>query len=135
MAEGYFNDGVVDMELGAHVFGTPTVYRRNLRLTPHGESAAILDSGGGVIELRLTGQRLRANLGDAERYIYEHLRALARRGPGTVGFEDNRGQRTTFGGSVCVGAIGEVHGFRFADVQMEFLSPEKSVEPWPAAVP
>ena len=72
MAEGYFNDGIVDMELGAHVFGTPTVYRRNLRLTPHDESAAIFDSGGGMIELQVTGQRDRANLGDAERYIYEH---------------------------------------------------------------
>ncbi len=135
MAEGYFNDGIVDMELGAHVFGTPTVYRRNLRLTPHDESAAIFDSGGGLIELQVTGQRLRANLGDAERYIYEHLRTLARRGPGLLGFEDNRAQRATFGQSVCVGAIGEVRGFRFADVQMEFLSPEKSVEPWPSAVP
>ena len=61
MAEGYFNDGTVNIELGAHVFALPAGARRNLTLEAPSQPAAVLDSGGGVLSLEVTGQRARAN--------------------------------------------------------------------------
>ncbi len=135
MAEGYFDDGTVHVELGAHVFATPGGRRRIVRLQPHSRPGAVLDSGGGVLELEVTGQRLRANLGDAERYIYEQLRALATSDPGELGFEDNRGYRHVFGDSVCLGGIGEVFGYKFVSIRFDFESPEKSSVPAWGSVP
>jgi len=138
MAAGYFDDGTVHIELGAHVFALGETKRRVLTLKPHGAAASVLPSGGGIIDLTVSAQRLRANLGDAERYIYEHLHALATSDAGEVGFEDNRGQRHVYGDAVCVGGQGEVRGWRFADMTLDFECPEKSSEPaWggvPAAV-
>jgi len=135
MAEGYFNDGTVNVELGAHVFATPTGRRSIVRLAPHSAPGRVHDSGGGILTLEVTAQRLRANLGDAERYIYERLRALATSGPGDLGCEDNRGYRHVFGDSVCVGGRGEVHGYRFVEMRLDFLTPEKQTEPAWGAVP
>jgi len=135
MAAGYFNDGSVQLELGAHVFATPSGGRRNVVLERAGQSAVVLASGAGVLALQVTAQRLRANLGDAERYIYEKLRALAESEGGDLGFEDNRGHRHVFGDAVCLGAAGEVHGFRFAQARYEFACPEKSSEPAWGSVP
>ncbi len=132
MGQGYFDDGKIAIELGEHVFATPGAVRRNASLTPHGEPAALFDSGGGVMGVHVTGQRLRANLGDAERYAYERLRALACSAPGTVAFEDNFAKRATFGESVCVDGLAEVRAYRFVDLSLQFGSPEKSSEPWPS---
>ena len=135
MAAGYFNDGSINIELGAHVFASTTGYRRNLSLTPHGSPARILDSGGGTQELSVRGQRLRANMGDAERWIYEILLALATSDPGELGVQDNLGNQAVFGDAVCVGASGEVQAFRFADVRYTFLAPEVSAQGAFGAVP
>jgi len=135
MAAGYFNDGTLDVELGAHVFVSPRARRRNLRLKPYDRAATVLDSGGGVLEMKVTGQRLRANLGDGERYIYETLYALATSSPGDLAFEDNRAHRHVFGDSVCIGGSGQVLAFRFADMRLDFACPEKSSEPAFGAVP
>jgi len=142
MAGGYFNDGALNVELGAHAFATPGSQRRNLLLDTtagagHSASgkARVLDSGGGVLSLSVTGQRNRANLGDCEKYIYEVFAALATSGAGTLGCEDIRGHQSTFGNSVCVSASGEVRGFRFADMTFDFETPEKSVEPAWGAIP
>jgi hypothetical protein len=82
-----------------------------------------------VLALRVTGQRLRANLGDAERYMLELFRALALSGPGTVGVEDETGRRATFGGCVCLRARGQVRAFRFAEMELDFACPERSEQP------
>ncbi len=132
---GYFADGTMHVELGTHAFFTPSGYRRNVVLEPHGRVARVLDSGGGIIEMAVTGQELRANLGDAERYIYEHFHALAASAPGTLGVEDNLGNRATAGQAVCIGASGAVHAFRFADMRFEFYAPAKAAEPAWDSVP
>ena len=135
MGEGYFRDGTVNVELGEHVFVTPLARRRNVVLEPHDRAAVVLDSGGGILELEVTGQRVREDLGDAERYIYEILADLAASDPGDLGHEDNRGHRSVFGDSVCTSAVGEVHAYRFADMRLTFGSPEKSSEPAWSSVP
>ncbi len=129
MAGGYFNDGNINIELGAHVFASPTAFRRNVILAPADIQAEVLTSGGGALELEVTGQRVRSNLGDAERYIYEILRDLATSDPGNLGVEDNRDFNHVFSDSVCIAASGEVEAFQFADMRFTFLSPEKSSEP------
>ena len=136
MADGYFNDGVaVNIELGVHVFGLPQVARRNLILTPHDAGGVVLDSGGGTHEISVTGQRTRENLGDAERYIYEILVALAGSDAGDLAYEDNRGHRVVFGDAICVSASGEVQAGRFAEIRYEFESPERLSQPAWGAVP
>jgi len=129
MAGGCFNDGTIDIELGEHVFAVPELERPVVRLAPHDAAGVLLDTGGGLLRLDLVGQRVRANLGDAERYVYEKLRALALSEPGTLCFRDNRGHDATFAQAVCIGASGEVEAFRFADVRYEFVCGEKSSEP------
>lgn len=126
MAGGYFNDGAgVNVELGEHVFVTPrVVIRRNVLLAPHAAPAELLPSGGGSAELQVTGQRLRANMGDAERYVVELFEALAESEPGELGYEDNRGHCCRYPDAVCVGAVGTVEAFRFVEMQLEFVSPE-----------
>ena len=124
MALGYFDDGNILIELGAHAFATPSGRRRNVSITPPNLHATILDSGGGVVELQVTGQRLRTNLGDAERYVYETFRALAGSGPGTLAVQDNRGHWAQFFNCVCTGAIGEVDAFRFATMRISFEAGE-----------
>ena len=135
MAAGYFNDGTLSLELGQHVFVSPTARRRNTVLMPYDEAASVLASGGGVLELKATGQRLRANLGDAERYVYEMLAALATSGAGDLAFQDNRGHQHVFSRAVCVGGAGEVRAFRFADMTLDFACPEKAAEGAFGAVP
>jgi len=125
---GYFDDGTIDVRLGAYAFVTPAEVRRNVVLEPHAAPAVVLDSGGGVQELAVTCQAVRANLGDAERWIYGLLRALALSDPGELGFTDSLGNLAVFGDSVCVGARGEVRALSFADVQMDWLTPAKSGE-------
>jgi hypothetical protein len=88
-----------------------------------------------MMAVPVTGQRLRANLGDAERYIYELLLALAGSTAGTLGVEDAVANRATFGQAVCIGASGLVQGFRFADMRLDFMTPEKSAEPAWGAIP
>jgi len=132
---GYFDDGTRHVDLGYHVFATPSAYRRNVRREPHASVASVMSSGGGVLELAVTGQRDRANLGDAERWLYERLRALAFTGPGELGCEDHLGNRATFAQCVCTGAAGAVQAFRFAELQAEFLCPEASSAPAWGSVP
>jgi len=135
MAGGYFNDGTVNIEIGAHAFATPSTKRRNLALNAAGLSSVLLDEGGGSVTLSVTGQRLRANLGDAERWMYEVCRVLATSGPGALGFEDQLGNRATFGQAVCIRAAGVVQAWTFADMSFHFLVPEKVTEPAWASVP
>ncbi len=132
---GYFKDGTISVELGEHAFWVPAGLRRNVTLDPIGRVARVLDSGGGTLELAVTGQALRANLGDAERYIYEHLRALAASDPGELGAEDHLARQVTAGQAVCVAASGEVHAFRFAEVRYEFAAPSASSAPAWSSVP
>jgi hypothetical protein len=135
MAGGYFDDGIVSREIGEHAFATPSPARRNIILDPHGQAATVHDSGGGVISLDVTGQRLRENLGDAERYAYDLFVALALTDPGDLGVEDQLGHQATFAQAVCTGAAAEVQAFRMADMRFEFLSPEKAAEPAWGAIP
>lgn len=133
---GYFNDGdTVDVELGEHVPAMPTISRRNIVLGPHDEDAEILPSGGGIYEVEVRGQRLRHNLGDAERYVYGLFRQLARSGPGDLGAEDVTGRQVTFGDAVCVQADAEVHAFTFVDMRFVFLAAEQSSAPAWGAIP
>jgi hypothetical protein len=132
---GYFDDGTWAVDLGHHVFATPSVVRRNLRLDRHDAVGVIHTAGGGSVELQVTGQRCRTNLGDAERWLYERLRALACSGPGALGCEDHVGNRAMFANCVCTGAAGEVQAFRFAEISAEFLCPEVSIAPGWGAVP
>ncbi len=135
MGQGYFDDGRIHVELGAHVFVTPSARRRNVVLAPHAHAATVLDSGGGVLSLRVTAQRVRASLGDAERYIFNLFHALACSGPGTLAFQDNLGNPAAIADSVCVAAIGRVSAFRFADIALDFVAPEQSAEPEWGSVP
>jgi hypothetical protein len=135
MPGGYFDDGQVQVELGAHAFATPAAERRNLLLVPYGLPAVALEDGGGVLHVSVTGQSLRENLGDAERYVVELFRALAAAGAGTLGVEDNLARRATFGRSVCVGAVGEVRAFRFVEMKLDFQCPEDAAAPAWGAVP
>ena len=129
MPAGYFETDTIHVELGEHVFFTPAGRRRVAVRQPHSTPARVLPSGGGVLELEVTGQRLRANLGDAERYVYEHLHALATSGPGFLGAEDNRGNRHVFADAVCVSARAEVRAYRFADIQYVFHCAESDSDP------
>lgn len=135
MSAGYFETDTIHIELGEHVFFTPTGRRLLTVREPHSRPARMLPSGGGVLEVELTGQRLRENLGDAERYVYEHLHALATSGPGRLGAEDNRGKRHVFADAVCVSAHAEVRAYRFADVRYVFHCPESTAEPAWTSVP
>jgi hypothetical protein len=135
MGAGYFSDGTTHIALGAHVFALPAGRRRNVSLEPHSQPATVLDSGGGILELEVTAQCLRSSLGDAERFIYEMLRALALSGIGDMGVEDGRGYRHVYGDAVCLGGQGEVRAFTFADMRLDFTCPEKSAEPAWRGVP
>jgi hypothetical protein len=135
MPGAYLDDGQVLVGLGAHAFATPAEQRRNLLLAPHGLPAAALPDGGGVLHVSVTGQALRADLGDAERYVVELFRALAAGGPGTLGVEDALGRRTTFGRCACVGAVGEVRAFRFVEMKLDFQCPQGAARPAWGAVP
>jgi hypothetical protein len=132
---GYFTDGEVNIELGEHVFATPSVRRSSSILVPHGRPGVLLDRGGGVIELQVTGQRLRYSLGDAERYVYELFRSLALSGAGDVGIEDELGNRTVLGGCLCVGATAEVRALRFVEMKFTFAMPEQASEPAWSGIP
>ena len=132
---GYFTDGTVDVELGQHVFVTPSAERRSVILDTHCAPASVMDSGGGTLALEVTGQRVRANLGDAERWAYELLLALAASESGTLGVEDERGNRATFADAVCVGASAEFHAYRMAEISFDFAAPERSAQPAWGAVP
>ncbi len=135
MAQGYFDDGTINLELGYHVFALPAASRRIVMLDPHSAPATILDSGGGILDLEVSGSRVRESMGDAERYIYEMLFALSESGPGDLAFEDNRGHQHVFGDAVCTGAVGEVRAFTYADIRFRFACPEKSAEPAWIGVP
>jgi len=135
MAGGYFDDGTGAFELGAHVFATPTMARRSVEIAPAGRAARVLDLGGGVLRVCVTAQRLRDNMGDAERWIYDRVHALAESAPGSLACEDNQGRRAVFAQSVCVWAVGRVRGFRFCDLHLEFLGPESEPEPEWGALP
>lgn len=135
MAGGYLRDGTVSAALGEHAFAVPDERRRLVLLTAHDIPAAVLDSGGGMVSLDVTGQALRANLGDAERWAYELLVALAGSGPGNLGIEDQLGNRATWAQAVCTGGAARVHAFAFADVEMEFEAPAAAGSPAWQAVP
>ncbi len=135
MASGYFNDGQTHVELGAHVHGVPAIQRSDLIFSPPGRSACVLDQGGGVLDVSVTGQRLRDNLGDAERYLHDLMLALACSEPGVLGWEDNRGHRCTFGDAVCVRAEGRVSAMRFAELRCTFACPEAVSQPEWGSVP
>jgi hypothetical protein len=132
---GYFNDGTVDVELGEHVFATPGEGRDVVTLTTPGAGATLLPSGGGMLDLEVTAQRLRDNLGDAERYAYELLNALADSDPGELGVEDSRAERATFDNAVCLGGVAEVHAFKFVDMRLDFAAPQSDTEPVWGSVP
>ena len=51
MPGGYFDDGQVQVELGAYAFATPASRRRNILLAPYGLPAAALQDGGGVLRV------------------------------------------------------------------------------------
>jgi len=129
MGGGFFSDGITEVELGEHAFATPAAGRVNLLNAAPGRPARLLDAGGGVLELHLTAQCVRDNLGDAEQYIHDKLHALAGAGPGVLGVEDPRGNRATFGDAVCISAEGRVHAFRFVDIALEFAAPERPTQP------
>jgi hypothetical protein len=132
---GYFNDGTVNVEIGEHAFATPAASRRSRSLDVAGRPSTVLDDGGGMLTLQVTGQRLRANLGDAEKYIYDLLVSLAGSTPGVLGCEDQLGHRAAFSQAVCIAGSGEVQAFKFADLRLEVLSPEKQAEPAWGAIP
>lgn len=132
---GYFIGPETEVELGRHAFGTPRARRENIVLSPHDGPAMIHDVGGGVQDIRLTGQRLRANLGDAERWAWEVLTSLAASGPGELGVEDERGMRSTWSDAVCVEARASVRAFRFVTLECRFRAPESPSSPAWAGAP
>jgi hypothetical protein len=100
----------------------------------HGRPARVHELGGGTERIRITAGRLRANLGDAERYAHDLLAALAVSGPGQLGVEDRRGQRHTWAGAVCVEASAAVRAFRFVELDCLFRAPESPSSPdWAGA--
>ena len=135
MPGGYFRDGTINIELGAYCYATPRALRSSILLEPHGRTGVLLDTGGGVQEMEVTAQRLRENLGDAERWLYEHLHSLAAGDPGELGCEDNAGNRAVFGGAVCTGGVGQVSAARFCTLRLDFAAPETEDEPAWAGAP
>lgn len=129
MARAYFDDDEFDLDLGYHGFGLPAAQRANLRVEPPDAPSALFDSGGGLHTITVTGQRIRDNIGDAERWIYEVLRRLACSGPGVLAYEDNLGNSATFDDAVCVGALGRVFAYQMADVRYTFVAPSQSGQP------
>jgi hypothetical protein len=132
---GYFTDGEVHVELGEHVFLTPVARRSNALLAPPGRPGVVLDGGGGVVELTVTGQCLRHNLGDAERYAYGLFRALALSGAGDLGVEDELGSRAVFGDCLCTEATAEIRALRFVEMEFKFVRPEQASQPGWLSVP
>ena len=88
-----------------------------------------------MLDLAVTAQRLRANLGDAERYAYELLLALSGSDPGVLGIEDARAERATFAEAVCVGGVADVRACRFVDMRLDFVAPQSLSEPSWGSVP
>jgi len=132
---GYFTDGTVNVELGEHVFATPGESRDVVSLALPEIGAVLLPSGGGMLDLEVTAQRLRDNLGDAERYAYELLLALSGSDPGALGIEDARSERATFGEAVCLGGVADVLACRFVDMRLDFAAPQSLSEPSWGSVP
>jgi len=136
---GYFTDGVVDVELGQHVWAADSTLRNNVNLCAWCHYASLMDSGGGILTLEVGGQRCRANRGDAERYMFELFAALATSGAGTLGIEDERGYRAVYRYAACVGATGGVlaanEDISLADMRFDFYTAEKSAEGAWGAVP
>ena len=126
---GYFTDGTISVELGEYVFATPATQRPIAQLDPPGLPASLLDAGGGVVEVNVTAQRLRANLGDAERYGFELLQALATSGAGELGIEDARGNRYTLSDAACVSGSARVEAFRLCSVDLTFQAPQAAAAP------
>ncbi len=135
MTAGYFRNGTVDVALGEHASQTPSASRTNVRLAPARRAARIMDAGGGMLQLAVRAQAQRADVGDAERYVYELLRALAMAAPGELGCEDYRGFQATVARAVCIGAEGSVRADCIADVDCEFLAPTDDASPAWTSVP
>ncbi len=132
---GYFIGPNTEVELGRQAFGAPRPRREVVTLSPRGAPARVHDAGGGILDIPLTGGRLRANLGDAERWAWEVLTALATSGAGELGIEDRRGERATWSDAVCVRASAEVSAFRFVTLECTFRAPESPSSPAWAGIP
>jgi len=132
---GYFIGPNTEVELGRQAFGAPRPRREVVTLSPPAAPARVHDAGGGILDIPLTGRRLRANLGDAERWAWKVLTALATSGPGELGIEDRRGECATWSDAVCVRASAEVSAFRFVTLECAFRAPESPSSPAWAGAP
>ena len=116
---GWLNDGTTAVEIGYNVWANPIEGRSNVVLAPQDLPAVVLDSGGGLVDLTVTGQRVRANLGDAERWIYQTLAAAMQLGPAALGVENYQGAYTTWSNAVCLGGKGSVEAAAFAQIEFD----------------
>jgi hypothetical protein len=122
----YLDVGPALLDLGVCAELLPETARRTLPLPGGGAPAW---SFGGERKLVLQTHCLRANRGDAERYAWERLRALATAGPATLGVEDEFGRRSTWRDCVCASAVARVHGERLAVIEYRFAAPETTATP------
>lgn len=131
---GYFED-TDKLDLGEHVFATPIGRRQVRRNSLPGQSAHVHAKGGGILRLEVTAQRLRENLGDAERWIYSRLASLLTAGPGLLAYEDAHGQAHAYDGCVLLGADAQVEAYRWATMTLDMACPETDAAATPGSMP
>ncbi|HOX38747.1 MAG TPA: hypothetical protein PL033_12225 [Candidatus Brocadiia bacterium] len=124
MAGGYVTDGETLIGLGDYAFAAPDYSGGPLAV----ESAAEVDlryclRGGDAQLLRVQCEAIRANAGDAERWLIEKLLALSETGIADVGIEDYAGGRVVFSGCWFVGGSGRVEANSEAKLLLRFIRP------------
>lgn len=135
MPGAYFQDDTSSIELGASASVLASATRRMVVVRSRAGDAQVTGADGGLLGLTVVAHRLRANLGDAERYAWETLRALAAAGTGTLGIEDAFGARTTFGSCACRRASARMTAGRLVEMRLDFVAAERSAQPAWSALP
>ncbi len=124
--QGYYDTSTDKVDLGQHVFATPGVQRQmaDRRLPDH--PTRWHPQGGGVINLEVTAQRQRDNLGDAEWWAYSRLRDLVLADKGTLAVSDALGNEHAFGDAVMASAEARVDAYELATLTLDMQCGESS---------
>lgn len=125
--QGYYKtSNGTKTDLGQHVFATPGVQRgmADVRLPGHPTRWHAQD--GGVMQLEVTAQRQRSNLGDAEWWAYSRLRELVLAQKGLLAVSDALGNEHAFADAVMVSAEARVDAYELATLTLDMQCGESS---------
>lgn len=124
--QGYYETEGTKVDLGQHVFATPGVQREMADARQPGHPTRWHPQGGGVMQLEVTAQRQRANLGDAEWWAYSRLRELALADKGLLAVSDALGNEHAFEAAVMVSAEARVDAYELATLTLDMQCGESS---------